>query len=58
MNSLVLKKSVRKKCFPDSGSGGFGGRFEDGRKGFGDAGGATGGRETKTTRTITRTEGQ
>ncbi|KAL4218952.1 CRISP [Mactra antiquata] len=40
------------------GSGPFASRFEEGRRGFGDMGGASGGgKETKTTRTITRTEG-
>ncbi|XP_060558479.1 uncharacterized protein LOC132718772 isoform X2 [Ruditapes philippinarum] len=41
-----------------SGSSPFSSRFEEGRRGFGDMGGATGGgRETKTTKTRTITEG-
>ncbi|XP_053381289.1 uncharacterized protein LOC123555358 isoform X2 [Mercenaria mercenaria] len=40
------------------GSSPFSSRFEEGRRGFGDMGGASGGgKETKTTRTITKTEG-
>ena len=35
----------------------FSSRFEDARKGFGDSGGAGGGKETKSTRTYTVTEG-
>lgn len=43
--------------FGGAGSSPFSSRFEEGRRGFADMGGASGGKETKTTRTITKTEG-
>lgn len=43
--------------FGSAGSDPFSSRFEEGRRVFGDRAGASGGKETKTTRTITRTEG-